>query len=506
MRDPPCGGLAATLLSLSERCRSIRDLKLLHSVLIRHLHLLPSPSAHRILAKLLRFSAVSPTGNLRYASLLLSLHLPFLSSTHPSNLTFFFNTLIRGYSNSNSPSRSLFLFASMRRRGVLPDPFSFTFLLKSRARDPDPPYASDMHALALRFGCLGSHPAHVHAHNALIHLYASFSDPISARQAFDDMPAPDVVSWSGLLTAHLKAGDADAARRVFDDMPARDVVSWTAMISGYARARRPRDALELFRAMPFPPDEVAMLGAVSACAALGDLEAGERVHRYVDARGFGWMVSLRNALVDMYAKCGALASARRVFDATPVKSLVSWNTMISAYASHGDADSAITLFHEMVKSNRVNPDGVTLLSVLSACAHEGRVDDGRKLFDEMRKEKYGGMEISIEHYGCMVDLLGRAGLLEEAYYLIKEMPIPSNEIVWGALLSACRIHGDVEMARRAIEKLMELKPEEGGYYILLSSIYADAGRTAEAEEIRQAMKERGALKTPGCSSCVQQKR
>ncbi|XP_038985926.1 pentatricopeptide repeat-containing protein At5g56310-like [Phoenix dactylifera] len=492
--------ISATLLSLSDAITCMPRLKRIHARLIRHLHHLPTATTHLILAKLLLFAAISPSGNLRYASLLFSNHLRHLTAG-----AFFYNTLIRGYANSRSPSLSLSLFISMRRLSVPPDPFSFTFLLKGRARcrssSSAAAAADEIHGQALKFGCLGSHPAHVHVHNALIHLYASRAAPDASRQVFDEMPSPDVVSWSGLLTAYLRARDSDAARRVFDAMPRRDVVSWTAMISGYAQARRPRGALELFRAMPVAPDEVTMISVISACAALGDLEAGERVHCYIEERGFGWMVSLRNALVDMYSKCGCLHKARHLFDETSTKSLISWNSMISAYSAHGDADSATALFNQMVECGEgVRPDSVTVLSVLSACAHKGWVEEGRRVFEALRQGDYAGVEAGVEHYGCMVDLLGRAGLLEEAYRLIESMPIPSNDMVWGALLGACRIHGDVEMGERAVEKLMELKPNEGGYYILLSSIYAAAGRPVEAAEIRHTMKEKGARKTPGCSS------
>ncbi|XP_072973075.1 pentatricopeptide repeat-containing protein At1g74630-like [Typha angustifolia] len=491
--------LTSTLLSF-EHITTISHLKLLHALLLRRLHLLPASASHLLLARLLRFAAVSPAGDLRLAAALFSYHLPRHLSSNP-HLAFFYNTLIRGYGKSPNPSLSFSLFNSMRSNAIPPDPYSFTFLLKARSRYPFPfSNPSDIHAQALKFGCLGSKPSHLHVHNALIHLYATFQSPEAAHRVFHEIPAPDVVSWSGILTAYLKGKDVDAARKMFDEMPERDVVSWTAMISGYSRARRPLDALELFRLMPMPPDEVTMVGVVAACAALGDLEVGARVHRYVDEQGFAWMVSLQNALLDMYAKCGCLTMARQVFDGMGTKSLISWNSMISAYATHGDVDSAIGLFNQMVGSDGARPDGVTLLVVLSACAHQGRVEEGQKVFEKMRRGDYSGVEVGIEHYGCMVDLLGRVGLLEEAYQLIQDMPIPSNDAVWGALLGACRIHGDVDMAEQAVKKLMELKPDEGGYYILLSSIYTAAGRTVDAAAVREIMKDKGAKKTPGCSS------
>ncbi|XP_020577425.1 pentatricopeptide repeat-containing protein At5g56310-like isoform X2 [Phalaenopsis equestris] len=492
------------LLNLSEECQSMLQLKRIHARLLRH-HI----SNPLIISKLLFFAAVSPLGNLHYATLLFSQHHHHQDITlfHSSTTAaFFYNTLIRGYANTSSPFLSLHLFIAMRRRSIPPDHFTFTFLLKAQARSlsSSSNYDASIHAQVFKFGCLGSQGTHFHVHNALIHLYASLALPDSAHQVLDEMPVPpDAVSWSGLVNAHLRANDPDAARAVFDEMiPAvqLDVVSWTAMISGYARAGRPRDALQLFEKMPMPPDEVTMVCLVTACGAIGDLEAGEELHRYVEAKGLGWMVALRNALIDMYGKCGCLLQARQVFDemCEERRSLVTWNSMIWAHATHGDADAAIALFMRMSSREgpRVRPDGVTNLAVLSACAHAGRVEEGRKLFAEMRKR---GEKVGVEHYGCMVDMLGRAGMLTEAWHLVEEMPFESNDKVWGALLGGCRIHGDVKMGERAVAKLMKLKPEEGGYYILLSAVYVEAGRPVDAAMIRRSMNLRKAAKTPGLS-------
>uniref|UniRef100_A0ACD5WSE3 Uncharacterized protein n=1 Tax=Avena sativa TaxID=4498 RepID=A0ACD5WSE3_AVESA len=284
-------------------------------------------------------------------------------------------------------------------------------------------------------------------------------------------------------------------------MPCRDVVSWTVMISAYAKACRPQEALALFDAMPMHPDEVTMVSIVSACTTLGDLATGERVRRLIDSHGFGWMVPLRNALMDMYAKCGCLPEARALFDGMTVRSLASWNTLISAYASHGDLENTIVVFHRMLaEGNTVMPDGVTLLAVLKAYAYKGCVAEARAMLNSMQRGDYGKVQLTVEHYGCVVDMLGRAGKLEEAYEMIERMPIPSNAVIWGALLGACRIHGDIDMAERAVQELRNLNPEEGGYYISLSDMYASVGRIAEATEIKRAMNESGVQKTTGWST------
>lgn len=309
----------------------------------------------------------------------------------------------------------------------------------------------------------------------------------------------DVVSWSGLLVAHVRAGQLDVARKVFDEMPEKDVVSWTTLLSGYSQAKRPRDAMALFQEMRLAgvwPDEVTMVSVISACSELGDVEMGRMVHRFVVENGFGWMVALCNALIDMYGKCGCLEEAWWVFDGMKRKSLITWNTMMMVCANHGNVDDAFRLF-EWIIGSRVVPDWVTILALLVACAHKGLVDEGLRVFESMQRDY--GVEPRIEHYGAVVDLLGRSGRLQEAYDLLSSITIPSNDVIWGALLGACRIHGDVDMGERVIKKLLELKPDEGGYYILLRDIYVAAGRTVEANEMRQSMIASGARKTPGCS-------
>ncbi|RZC58585.1 hypothetical protein C5167_005883 [Papaver somniferum] len=316
--------------------------------------------------------------------------------------------------------------------------------------------------------------------NALIHLYASKGASVEAFKVFQETMKPDVVSWSGLVVAYLKAGELDNAQLVFNKMPVKDVVSWTAIISGYSQAKRSKEALELFEQMRqsgVRPDEVTMVSVISACTHLGDLEVGSNVHRYIGENGFGWMVSLCNALIDMYAKSGCVEKARQVFDKMERKTLITWNSMVSACANHGNVEEAIELFHEMTKYGFL-PEGVTFLALLTAFTHKGMVEEGVRLFECMKIEY--GIEAQIEHYGCMVDMLGRAGRLKEAYELILNMPIPCNDVVLGALLGACRIYGDLDMAEPIVKRLLELKPDEGGYYILLLIFI-----WLQAEELKQ---------------------
>ncbi|KAK9145909.1 hypothetical protein Sjap_005812 [Stephania japonica] len=484
----------ANLVLLAANCATKRELKQIYGLAIR----LGIDTDGVVIGKLMRFAAIAPNGDLLFA------HQMFTQMPEPN--TFFYNTLIRGYSKSQCPSKSITLFNEMRWNSIYPDEFTFTFLLKSRSRrsmianhDDDADDEEEVvHGHVLKSGF----NSHLFVNNALIHLYASRGRVREAGRVFDEMPERDVVSWSELVVCHLKAAQLDDARRVFNEMPERDVVSWTAMISGYSKVKHSAEALELFEEMKsvgVKPDEVTMVSVISACTHLGDLEYGLSIHHYIDENGLGWMISLCNALIDMYAKCGCIEGSRRVFSRMGRKSLITWNSMISACASHGNVEEAVELFHGMAKS-LVRPDGVTFLALLTAYTHKGLVDEGYKLFTSMKRDYR--IEAGIEHYGCMVDMLGRAGRLEEAYDMIMNMPIPCNDVVWGALLGACRIYCNVDMGERVVKKLLELKPDEGGYYILLCDIYVAAGQQIEAIKLRRTMEAMGIKKTPGCSNWV----
>eukprot|EP00258_Populus_trichocarpa_P032997 XP_024449016.1 pentatricopeptide repeat-containing protein At5g66520 [Populus trichocarpa] len=446
--------LASTLISMAEACNSMSRLKQIHAhSLLAGLH-----DHSIILAKMLRFAAVSPSGDLAYAQRL------FDQLPHPN--TFFYNTLIRGYAKSSIPSYSLHLVNQMRQNGVDPDEFTFNFLIKARSRVrvninrnlPLVVECDEIHGAVLKLGF----SSHLFVRNALIHLYAARGNPVVAWRVFDETVGVDVVSWSGLVLAHVRAGELERARWVFDQMPERDVVSWTTMVSAYSQAKYSREALELYVTMldkGVRPDEVTLVSVISACTNLGDLQMGYSVHSYIDENGFGWMVSLCNALIDMYAKCGCMDRAWQVFNSMSRKSLVTWNSMISACANNRNPEDAFGLFSRMFNYG-VAPDGVTFLAVLTAYAHVGLVDEGYRLFESMQRDH--GIEARIEHYGCVVNMLGQAGWLEEAFELITSMPLPSD-VVWGVLLAACRKHGDVYMGERVVKKLLELKPD-GGYY------------------------------------------
>nr|ABK26521.1 unknown [Picea sitchensis] len=239
-----------------------------------------------------------------------------------------------------------------------------------------------------------------------------------------------------------------------------------------------------------------MAGILRACASVAALEQGKQVHADIIKIGFELDVSVSNGLVDMYGKCGRIEDAQEVFSKLLEPDVASWNAMISGLAQHGCGKEAVLLFEQMLQTG-VKPNQITFVVVLSGCSHAGLVDEGRNYFDSMTRDH--GISPKAEHYSCMVDLFGRAGCLDEALNFINQMPVEPNASVWGSLLGACRVHGNIELAERAVEQLIELTPENPGTYVLLSNIYAAAGRWDDAGKVRKMMKDRSVKKEPGCS-------
>lgn len=302
-----------------------------------------------------------------------------------------------------------------------------------------------------------------------------------------------------LVTMYAKCGSVEYGRRLFNEMPEKGLISWNAMISGYAQNGLATDVLELYKEMEsfgVCPDAVTFVSVLSSCAHLGAHDIGRKLEKQIEANGFGLNPFLNNALINMYARCGNLKRARAIFDAMPVKSVVTWTAMIGGYGMHGQGEFAVELFDEMIKSG-VKPDGTAFVSVLSACSHAGLTDKGSDYFVSMKK--LHGLQPGPEHYSCMVDLLGRAGRLNEARELIQSNQIEPDGAVWGALLGACKIHRNVELAELAFDQVIKLEPANIGYYVLLSNIYSDAGNLEGVMRVRVMMKGRKLKKDPGCS-------
>ncbi|KAK9146430.1 hypothetical protein Sjap_006333 [Stephania japonica] len=305
---------------------------------------------------------------------------------------------------------------------------------------------------------------------------------------------------TALVDMYGKCGDLQKARALFDCANNKDVLMWTAMISGYAEAKRVNQAFSVFVQMSSidaEPNEVTMVTLLSLCAEVGALDLGKWIHSSIEKRGVLSDVILETSLIEMYAKCGDIEQARRVFDRADFKDIGMWNSMINALAMHGYGEEALELFFDLEKSE-TDPDEITFVAALHACSHAGLVTEGKRLFYKMTHEFR--MVPSVVHYGCMVDLLGRAGLLDEAYEMIKRMSIKPNIVIWGALLAACKLHKNLRLAKLVANQLLEIEPQNCGYNTLMSNIYAAASRWNEVAQVRKAMKDEGIKKAPGISS------
>ncbi|XP_008778435.3 pentatricopeptide repeat-containing protein At5g66520-like [Phoenix dactylifera] len=381
----------------------------------------------------------------------------------PQPSTFVYNTMIRGYSLGGDGHKGIHTYVQMRNRGTRPDSFTYPFLLRACTSLAQ---GKGVHSLIIKSGDLGSN---VHAQTSLVTFYSNF-------------------------------GELECARRAFDRMPERNVVSWTAMVTGYVRHERYDDGLALFHQMhasDVEPNEMTLVDVLSACANLGAYEMGKWVHNHIERNVIVMNPTLGTALVDMYAKCGHIGKAAWVFGSLPERAIFTWNAMIGGLARHGLGEKALERFSEMQRVG-MRPDDITLIAVLSACVHSGLVEKGKDYFYSMEMEF--GIKPNIKHYGCLVDLLGRAGLLNDAYDVVLGMPMEPNGVVWGTLLHCCATHANVEMAETVMEHLVELEPFNDGNYVLMSNIYASKQRWIDVAKVRRFMKDRGVLKTPGCSS------
>ncbi|XP_071720240.1 putative pentatricopeptide repeat-containing protein At3g13770, mitochondrial [Rutidosis leptorrhynchoides] len=303
-----------------------------------------------------------------------------------------------------------------------------------------------------------------------------------------------------LLDMYAKSGAIHEARFVFEDLPERDVVSWTAIISGYAQLGLDEDALELFRRLlreGMTLNYVTYASVLTAVSGLAAYEMGKQIHSHVIRSEVPFYVVLQNSLIDTYTKCGQLTYARKVFDKMPERTVISWNAMLVGYSKHGMAKELTELFEVMKKDKKVKPDKVTYLAILSGCSHGEMENKGLEFFDEMNEKD--GVVPDIEHYGCVVDLLGRAGQVEKAFDFIKKMPIEPNAAIWGSLLGACLVHSNVEIGEIAGQRILEIEPENPGNYVILSNLFASRGRWDDVRNIRNLMEEKAVAKDPGKS-------
>jgi pentatricopeptide repeat protein len=372
------------------------------------------------------------------------------------------DTMILGYVKCGQGSKALELFQQMQQEGVQSDPVTFVGVLNACAS-----------MVALEEGR--------HAHEQII------------QSGYESV----AVVGNSLIDMYAKCGSIEDAKRVFNKLPSRDVVSWNVMIFGHVKYGQGQKALELFRQMQeegVQPTPLTLVGVLNACASVVALEEGRRTHDWVIKSGWDSNVFVGNSLIDMYAKCGSLVDALKVFNKMPSRDVVTWNAMIGGYAIHGHGKEALKQFEQM-REEGVQPDDTTFVCLLSACSHSGLVDEGLRFYSSMSTVYM--ISANLQHYTCMVDLLGRAGRLHEAENMVLAMPYKPQVAAWMALLGACRIHGNVEMGERVAKQVLELEPENAAGYVLLSNLYTATGNRDLSKNIERQRKERSVKKHPG---------
>ncbi|XP_043697753.1 pentatricopeptide repeat-containing protein At2g29760, chloroplastic-like [Telopea speciosissima] len=407
-------------------------------------------------------------------------------------------SMVAGYAQTDKPEMSIQYFRKMVSANIKPDVVAMVSVLSACAPLRDLDLGKWIHHFIVREQiCMN-----VNLAVALIDMYAKCGDIDAAQQVFDSMDCKTLVAWNTIIDGYCKLGKLDIARSLFDQMDYRDVITFNSMITGYIHNSSFKEALLLFsklRGFGLKPDDFTVASALTACANLGSLYYGRILHGYIKENLTQTDVFVGTTLLDMYSKCGRIDRAMQVFKRMPKKDVLAWTAMISGLAMHGDGKSAIALFL-LMREEGIQPNRVTYIGVLSACSHVGLVEEGHFHFNEMRY--LYKIEPEIEHYGCMVDLLGRSGYLKDAERFIESMPIEPNAVIWGSLLGSCRVYNEVELAEKAAKHLLVLEPQKDAVYILLYNIYASTGRWASAFEIRGMMEDRGIKKSVGCSSIM----
>ncbi|CAN8286754.1 unnamed protein product [Cochlearia groenlandica] len=472
---------------IDTQCTTMRELKQIHANLIKTGLISDTIAASRVLA----FCCETPL-DINYA------YLVFTRINH-KNL-FVWNTIIRGFSRSSFPEMSISIFIDMLCSSsssyVKPQRLTYPSVFKAYASLGQAREGMQLHGRVIKEGLKDD----AFIRNTMIHKYVTCGYLVEAWRVFEEIIGFDVVAWNSMIIGLARFGFTDKAQKLFDEMPMRNRVSWNSMISGFVRNGMFKDALEMFRdmqEMDVKPDVFTMVSLLNACACLGASEQGRWLHKYIVKHRFELNSIVVTALIDMYCKCGCVEEGLNVFESVAKKQLSCWNSMILGLANNGYEERAMVLFSGL-QSSGLDPDSVSFIGVLTACAHSGKVSKAIECF-RLMKETYL-IKPSIKHYTCMVNVLGGVGLIEEAEAIVKNMPVEEDVVIWTSLLSACRKHGNVEMAERATKHLEKLDPNETSGYVLMSNAYASYGLFEEAVEQRVLMKEKQMEKETGCSS------
>ncbi|KAH7577868.1 hypothetical protein JRO89_XS01G0309200 [Xanthoceras sorbifolium] len=376
-------------------------------------------------------------------------------------------TMVTGYSQNGYGFKAIRCFGDMRVEGVESNQYTFPSVLTACASVSALVFGAQVHGCIIRSGF----GANAYVRSALVDMYLELYD-----------------SWV-----------LGCAFTVFNHMQDKDVISWTSLVTGCAHNGSFEEALKYFcdmRIAGICPDQIVVASILSACAEMTVLEFGRQVHATFLKSGLESSLSVDNSLVMMYAKCGSIEDANRVFDSMQVRDVITWTALIVGYAKNGRGKDSLQFYDQMLASG-TKPDAITFIGLLFACSHAGLVENARHYFQSMNKVY--GIKPGPEHYACMIDLLGRSGKLVEAKELLDEMVVEPDATVWKAFLAACRVHGNLELGERAAKNLFELEPKNAMPYVLLSNMYSAAGKWDAAARIRKLMKSRRISKEPGCS-------
>ncbi|XP_063945807.1 pentatricopeptide repeat-containing protein At5g06540 isoform X2 [Daucus carota subsp. sativus] len=476
-----------SIASLSKTCKTLNQLKQIHAYLLKSI-LHETPFA---IGPILSVAATSKDdtfftyANAIFRNLIL-------------RNTFMFNTMIRGNVERNRPVPAILCYKEMLNCGFLANNYTFTPLIKACSMLDCRKIGFLVHAHVVVLGFCGD----PFVGSALIEFYSSDLDLRLARVLFDGMPRRDVVLWTVMIDGYGKMGDVENARALFDEMPERNVIAWSTMMAAYSRVSEYKEVISLYSLMQregVRPNESVLVSVTTACANLGALAQGMWIHSFAKQNKLDSNPILATALVDMYSKCGYLELALSVFESIAAKDSASWNAIISGVAINGEAIMSLELFNKMVKAE-VQPNDTTFVAVFTACTHARLVNKGLELFEQMNS--LYGVEPKYEHHACMVDLLARAGRLEEAKTFIDNRMGGIGEgdaNVWGALLNACRIYGNVEIGDEVWKRLANMRVSDSGTHVLSYNIYKEAGWENEAKGVRKLISESRIKKTPGCS-------
>ncbi|CAL5401335.1 unnamed protein product [Camellia sinensis] len=394
------------------------------------------------------------------------------------------NAMIAGYAQNGFNDKALILFMEMVEvSGLFPNTTTMASALPACVDCEAFSDKEGMHGYVVKLG-FGTDR---YVQNALMDMYCRMGKIEVSKYIFNSMEIRDIVSWNTMITAYVLCGCHETALVMLNEMQ---------------RFKEKNDECEDERNIPYKPNAITLMTILPGCAALAALAKGKEIHAYAIRNALASDVAVGSALVDMYAKCGCLNLSRRIFDCMPVRNIITWNVIIMAYGMHGKGEEAFELFKSMVgkehRGEEVEPNEVTFIAIFASCSHSGLLNEGVNLFYRM-KDDYG-IEPTSDHYACVVDLLGRAGQLEEAYELVNAMPYEFDKIgAWSSLLGACRIHQNVEFGEIAAKNLLCLEPNVASHYVLLSNIYSSASLWDKATEVRKNMKEMGVRKEPGCS-------